>query len=301
MLDAMCATGVRAVRFKMETGAEQVIACDRSRLACELTAVNASRNDVQIDVVNKDALAALALGNYDYVDLDPYGTPVRYIMPALLSLRNGGVLGVTATDTAMLCGSVSGSERRYLACAHKSPFMHETGIRILLGYIVRQAASVDLCAAPILSYSADHYFRIYVRVFRGASRAREMLKHLGFAFFESRTGRRGIALSQTEQAAGPLWAGPLHDETVLRSMRVEEHFSTAKRMERMLSLWREEQSAPPLYYTLDELSAYMHGRQPKMKELTERFRGLVFRTHFDPKGFKTALTLEEIASSFKGA
>ena len=42
---------------------------------------------------------------FDAVDLDPYGTPAMLLDSAVQSLSEGGLLMVTATDMAVLCGN----------------------------------------------------------------------------------------------------------------------------------------------------------------------------------------------------
>lgn len=42
---------------------------------------------------------------YDVIDLDPYGTPAHLLDTAMQSVADGGLLAVTATDMAVLCGN----------------------------------------------------------------------------------------------------------------------------------------------------------------------------------------------------
>ena len=42
---------------------------------------------------------------YDAVDLDPYGTPAHLLDSAVQAVADGGLLMVTATDMAVLCGN----------------------------------------------------------------------------------------------------------------------------------------------------------------------------------------------------
>eukprot|EP00878_Enallax_costatus_P042476 GHUV01049846.1.p2 GENE.GHUV01049846.1~~GHUV01049846.1.p2 ORF type:complete len:105 (+),score=24.09 GHUV01049846.1:1275-1589(+) len=44
-------------------------------------------------------------GVYDAIDLDPYGTPVQFLDSAVQAVSEGGLLAVTATDMAVLCGN----------------------------------------------------------------------------------------------------------------------------------------------------------------------------------------------------
>ncbi|MEM3852672.1 MAG: methyltransferase [Methanomassiliicoccales archaeon] len=294
-LDAMCASGVRSVRIEKEVPSiERITACDISRKSTLLAGMNARRNNCsKIEIVEGNALACMGESSFDYIDIDPFGTPVRFILPALISVRRGGIIGITATDTAVLCGSAPGCERRYLSKARRWPFMHELGVRILAGFVVRMAASIDRAAIPLLCISVDHYFRLYFRVENGASLAERMLRENAFAYYDHKTLERGLTAGDTGTVAGPMWGGRLHEPSLLKEMRQPPACTNAKRFKKYLELWRAEAEAPPLYYTLDELSHLLHGYQPKMNELLASLEGST-RTHFEPKGFKCGLRLSDI-------
>ena len=42
---------------------------------------------------------------FDVVDLDPYGSPATFLDGAVQSICDGGLLLVTCTDMAVLCGT----------------------------------------------------------------------------------------------------------------------------------------------------------------------------------------------------
>jgi tRNA (guanine26-N2/guanine27-N2)-dimethyltransferase len=43
--------------------------------------------------------------SFDVVDLDPYGTPAMFLDSAMQSVKDGGLMLITATDMAVLCGN----------------------------------------------------------------------------------------------------------------------------------------------------------------------------------------------------
>ena len=49
---------------------------------------------------NEDARLAMIQGSFQWIDVDPFGSPVTFIDAALQALGRVGVLEVTATDTA---------------------------------------------------------------------------------------------------------------------------------------------------------------------------------------------------------
>lgn len=300
VLDAMAATGIRSARIAVESGVEcEIDAADTSQSAVELMDRNFGSLGLEnVRIHRRGAIAAMAEGSFDYIDIDPFGTPVRFIPQALMSVRSGGIIGVTATDTAMLCGSARGSGRRYLCESRRWPFMHELGIRCLIGYMVRIGASFDRAVTPVLSVFADHYFRVYVKVENGVGRAERMLGRMGYASYDAGTRERYVGQTPVSGGAGPLWTGELHSSSLLSSMKCMDWFGSRRRLEKMLGLWRDEAEAPPLFYNMDELSRLFGYSLPSLSRTIELIRGsfTACRTHFDPKGFKTDAGVGELRS-----
>jgi tRNA (guanine26-N2/guanine27-N2)-dimethyltransferase len=298
ILDANGATGIRSARIALEIPRRLIITCnDTGRNAASVMSKNFGRLGLDgIRITSMRAQALLAQEHFDYIDIDPFGTPVTYIPPAVQSASSGGFLAITATDAAVLCGSARGSERRYLCRAGRWPFMHEVGLRNLTGYVVRMAASYDRAAYPLLSYYADHYFRIYFRIEDGVTEAERQLESIGYAHYDSRTGERRVDSEYDSNAAGPMWIGSLHDRDTVNSLRVPEASGTGSRLAKWIEIWKNECNAPPLYYSMDEIAAMLRISMPKREELLELLSAAApaFRTHFDSKGIKTRLTMEEI-------
>jgi len=301
VLDAHAATGVRSMRIALETGRDlRIVACDTRQDAVSLMRRNILEAGVDVEVIRASALELMSSSKFDYIDIDPFGTPVPYVHAALQSVRKGGVIALTATDTAVLCGSSGTCERRYLARSFRSPFMHETGARILLGYVIRIASSLDMAAYPLLSYYADHYFRVYVRVERGSRAAEAQLHSLGYAHYNPATLERYVDTKWAGDASGPLWAGALHSADLLSSMSVDECFGSAPRFARMLALWKGEVDAPALFYRMDELSSiWKVNAPPRNTFLSELSRhSAAAGTHFSPVGIKCSLPPESMRSAF---
>jgi len=115
------------------------------------------------------------------VDIDPFGTPSPFIESAATSLKEGGLLCVTATDTSALCGTYKEPcIRKYGAMPLKTEYCHENGLRILAGFISRTFAKYKKYTTPVFSHSTEHYLRIYLEVGKGAKRTDDSLKNLGY-------------------------------------------------------------------------------------------------------------------------
>jgi tRNA (guanine26-N2/guanine27-N2)-dimethyltransferase len=159
---------------------------------------------------------------FSIVDVDPFGTPTPFIDAACRSASK--MLCVTATDTAPLSGAhFKAGVRRYSALPLNTEYHAETGIRILVGKIIRELAKYDRSAISVLAHATQHHYRVYLQIKRGASRADECLSSLGFILHCFQCGHRYTTRGQFVYdkectrcsaqlaIAGPLWLGPLHD------------------------------------------------------------------------------------------
>jgi tRNA (guanine26-N2/guanine27-N2)-dimethyltransferase len=164
--DPLAGVGARGLRYAKEVkGDVTVVVNDRSREAFELIKRNVELNGLTsiVDARNEDANVLLlgGRGKFDFVDLDPFGSPAPFVDAACAALARRGVLAVTATDTAPLSGThARACLRRYGAKPLKTEYCHELGIRILIGFAQRVAGKHELALAPVLAHATRHYFRV---------------------------------------------------------------------------------------------------------------------------------------------
>ncbi len=300
VLDGMAGTGARGVRLANEVSGDfQVTINDLNRDSYEYIVQNIELNRLgNCRPSNDDIRCLTARKFYDYVDLDPFGSPAPYTLPAIQGCRRSGVLAVTATDTALLAGAHANKcERRYGATPGRCAFCHEIGLRILVGFIAREAAKVDRGIEPLLCYFADHYFRAYVRVEKGANRADRSLDQLGFIYYDPGSGSRKFGKQRSEGAFGPLWGSSLKDQELLEDMEVNRSLSEGVRCERYLSEWRGELSVP-FHYETDEIASLMKGSPPKLDQILSRLRehGKASKSHYSSTSFKTDIEFEDMMS-----
>ncbi|MFQ5908730.1 MAG: tRNA (guanine-N2)-dimethyltransferase [Thermoplasmata archaeon] len=294
VLDGLASTGIQGIRFALEVpGPLDVTLNDWRQESCELIHRNVERNGLtEARVLCEDLNALLATERFDYVDVDPFGSPAPFVENALRALRPEGYLAITATDTAPLAGTYPKTcRRRYDARPVAGPIRHEVGVRILAGFVVRSAARLEMAARPLLSMWRGHFYRLYFHVRLGARRADAALGQLGYVDFPDKKER----LVGSAGEAGPLWVGPLHDASLLGRMSPPEYMPPL--VDRLLEIWREEAEAPPLFYTTDEVAHHLRVSPPSLAETLRRLAGGGFegrRTSFDPKGFKTNASWEDV-------
>ncbi len=226
-LDAMGASGVRGLRVANECRIPVTIN-DRDPQGIELIAHNACRANLPVEIVQRDANALLSERSFDAVDLDPFGTPAMNIDAAVRGTRR--FLFVTATDTAPLCGAhLKAGRRRYFAQPMNTEYHGEVGLRILLGFVVRETIKYDRGIEPIFCYTREHFVRLHLRLLCGARAADETLARIGYILqcpgCPYRTEHRAMfpkevscpCCNEPLNPIGPLWLGSIqHKETLIR-------------------------------------------------------------------------------------
>ena len=107
--DMLSATGIRGIRYCLECkNIKSIIFNDLNPNAIKLINENITLNKIKnATVLSLDACEALSRYKFliDYVDIDPFGSPIQFLDSAARAVSNKGLLGVTATDTAPLSGT----------------------------------------------------------------------------------------------------------------------------------------------------------------------------------------------------
>jgi len=302
ILDGLAASGIRGVRFTRELdGNFDVTINDWNQEAYILIEKNIEKLKLKNTIaLNCNLNSLLSESNFNYIDIDPFGSPVYFIDSAMRSIYNNGIIACTATDTATLCGVYPKvCLRRYGAVPFHSIVMKEIGLRILLGFICRAAGIYNKGIKPLICYSTDHYFRIYVQITNGTTKANDSMKKYSVIKSNELIGNQ-----TTKKDIGPMWIGALQDKRVIQELRTilfEKQIKTKNKSWILLDLLEEEADAPNFFYTTDGLASDLKKSPPKMKIIFEKLKNNgynVFRTHFSPTGFKTNSPITEIKSVF---
>ncbi|MBR9699959.1 hypothetical protein GOV09_05870 [Candidatus Woesearchaeota archaeon] len=202
----LAGSGIRGIRFLREVkGIKNIWFNDHDKKATLSIKKNLKLNNIKakFSISNEDAnLFLLKSAGFDYIDIDPFGSPNAFLDSSVRRISRNGILGITATDTSALCGTyVKACRRKYWANPLRNETMHEIGIRILIRKVQLIGAQYEKALIPILSYSKDHYMRVFFLCEKGKSKVDPVLKQHDM-FGES----------------GPLWEGKLWDEKLVRKM-----------------------------------------------------------------------------------
>jgi tRNA (guanine26-N2/guanine27-N2)-dimethyltransferase len=187
ILDALSATGLRALRYAKEIPlATNIVANDLSAASVQTIRQNIRHNEVgdRVHAHLGDARGFMygKVGNerppaqqgeayvhrFDVIDLDPYGTAAPFFDASVQALQDGGLLCVTCTDAGVFA-STGYPEKTYALYGGtpvKGPHSHEAGLRLILNGVAVSAARYGLAVEPLLSLYIDYYARLFVRVHR---------------------------------------------------------------------------------------------------------------------------------------
>lgn len=273
ILDALSASGLRSIRYAKELGeagniVKKIVANDLSDSAVDLIKKNIELNNVgdKVECSKSDAAHLLYLSSTSYddkfhvIDLDPFGTAAQFLDASVKGISDAGLLMVTCTDAAVLCGNAGEScFARYGSMSLKGEFCHDQALRIVLRSIESHAAIYGKYIKPLLSISVDFYVRLFVQVFnqqvetkKSASKLSQIylckecktteLNPLGtcqikedpkqaqsknlavnsrFRPAEVLIGDRCLICGGKYTLGGPIWSAPIHDRDFLDLLKQE--------------------------------------------------------------------------------
>lgn len=323
--DSLAGTGARGIRVANEaTKYGSVFLNDISP-----TALNLAKKSAQMNAVEEKCRFSLNEvcsflssreqndgERFDTVDVDPFGSPSQFIDCALRSVKNGGLLSVSATDSAVLCGVYPHvALRKYMGLPLRTDYSHEVGMRLLFGLLAMTAMRFELSVKPLFCHHDKHYFRTYSEVHVGNKYSRENESEMGFIQHCFRCGYRGT-ISQLDfyfasptrsrekgnnralmascpncedsilKIAGPLWIGKIQSKEFVESCaRLSD-----------LSVFAAELDLP-LYYDLSEIADVMGVPTPRITDVASDLNSIgrsASRTRLNPKALRTDATLSEI-------
>lgn len=321
--DLFGGSGIRGVRYKNEIdGVGHVFINDISETANEYERHNVELNNLKdIEIFQHDASMFLRMhrGEFDVIDIDPFGTPSPFLDSAGYCSRRNSLLCVTATDTSALCGTYKEPcIRKYNAKPYKSEYCHETGIRILAGFVALTLAKYSKSIEVKLSHSTEHYMRLYIEVKKGSKKSDECLKNIGYISHCKhclyREENKGLATSTPDICpecgekliqAGPLWLGEIQNEEFISKMIEESEnkkLNTKEDVLKLLESCRIEAESPATFYDVHKICKILKISAPKLDLVfgnleKEGFEAV--KTHFNPLGIKTNAPLKKIKEIIK--
>jgi tRNA (guanine26-N2/guanine27-N2)-dimethyltransferase len=313
ILDGMTGTGVRTLRYWLESGADWIHANDgnpeiKAVLEENLqTPIQQQRVKITYRNVN-DILyeSYLRRDYYDLVDVDAFGSPAAFLHSILIATRIGGLIYLTSTDGRSATGhQPENSLLHYGAYARSHPSAHEQGLRLILGAVQAEAAKIGLGIEPVFSLFHGETYRIMLRLTKQVRLTGENYGFLGYCHHcgeyrcisWQKLGREnclqdGESLTHT----GPMWLGELHDRSYLSKMlNLAREWKWIK-PKKVLEIFSGETDFPPYFYSLKEIGRRGKLDVPKRSHLIETLQNHGYRatqTHINPQAIKTTASLAD--------
>ena len=321
-LDVLAGTGARGLRVAKESRRKtHVTLADFSTPSLAVTRRNVKRNQLlrRCTVVHEEANRYLTSRferqeKFDAIDVDPFGSPAPFVQAATMAASDGGVVSMTATDAAVLCGVYPDvSFRRYGALAVRSEFVHETGLRILLGFAARMGGINDIGIEPIMAHSTLHYLRVFFRVKKGAAKADASVEALGYVTQCNGCNAREWGPSPIERCTscgtrvrsnGPLWTGKIVDEEVVAGALGVTKEAGWKDAAETLAPLRGVDLFPPFSYSPERVCSRLKIPSVPVRSALEALTGTGFtaaRQPFEENGIKTDAEYAEFVEAVRAA
>ncbi|MFC1691387.1 hypothetical protein ACFL0W_04360 [Nanoarchaeota archaeon] len=314
----LAGSGVRGVRFLLELPKNKIKKIsfnDKDPEAIKIIKKNIKDNDIKakkdvINITNQDAnLFLLNSTGFDYIDIDPFGSPNPFLDSSIKRISRDGILAVTATDTGCLCGSFSAPcLRKYWAKPLRNELMHEIGLRIFIRKIQLIGAQAEKALIPILSYNKDHYFRIFFRVEKGRQKVDKLMKFYNFLLFNNKTGEFKLSKYNSEKGfneyAGPIWIGELVDKALIKKINNNIKDNSDKELIKFLEVLGNESNINTVgFYDIHAIIKRNKIKNNiKTSELInkiENSKHKACRSHFSRYGIKSSIGFKEFIKLLK--
>ena len=331
MCEPLTGSGVRTLRYLNECTRDfSAIMFDTNPTAVETAIKNIKRLgfEKRAKVLKGDAKLLLMTESrdvrFDYVDVDPFGTPAPYLNASIQSISpNGGLLALTATDMPVLCGSYPKvAMRRYGGFSIRAPFVHELAIRLLEAIAFRITGLNDCSITPVAVLSTDHYVRTWIKIKADRKKSNRQADNLGvIRYCQGCMKTQTIPLQARHEPtvfehdikdckgpvreAGPLWIGDLYDSKILKKTMAAFEREDAdiyhKRVARILEEMNEECDLMEYpYIDLHALCDLQNLTPPKNRDVIEYLKNAghrVARTHFRPTAIRTDASITDVKTA----
>ncbi|MGI0102002.1 MAG: tRNA (guanine(10)-N(2))-dimethyltransferase [Nitrosotalea sp.] len=313
-LDSLAGIGARSVRVANELSTiDKVFINDVNPKALEIAENIAKLNNVTNCVFSEnEACRFLSLHSKRehrgaIVDIDPFGSPSKYLDCGIRATFHGGLLSVTATDLTVLHGLFPAAcKRKYYGVPVKVEYGDEIALRLILGCMNIVAGRLDTKIVPLFVQNNMHYYKAYVKVLVKTNDKDEMgyilhCKNCGNRHITSEVRYECEICNLKAELAGPLWVGNIYNKDFVNEMIIEEkQFQVDKSCNKILERCKDEADMPVTYFTIDEIAHLKRSAPVSLVKTIEKIQNAGFRasaTSLNPTGFKTDARIDEILST----
>jgi len=317
VLDCFSASGVMGLRYALECeNIEKVIFNDKNREAFKAILKNIELNGgvfekreelyacgkvgkACFEVYCRDIFNLLKEELYfNYADIDPFGSPSKFIFEVARKIYWKGYCAVTATDTSALYGTAPlACMRKYGFKSARLPFSRELGARILISFLITSFSTFDKAFIPLFTLYNQHFYRVFGRVTNSRKDIRRLLEEFGEVYacrrcgafstepFEcSLCGKRAVFVER-------LYLGPIFEKEIAKKVCSEVSYKFAEVIK------GEAEKNVVFYYDMHAISSVLKTSPPSVEKVIEALKDLGYhacRTHFSTTSVKTNASIDEV-------
>ena len=322
--EPLCGSGIRSIRYALEAPTSSIFSNDINSNAVDITQKNINRlprtSAKKIQLFNMECNSFLQTLNkkhivFDFIDIDPFGTPIPFVQNSVQLVTLQGLLAFTATDLASLVGLYP---RALYAKYGISQFdarigtIHEIAARALITGIQHIGLTLGQSLIPIVTLYHRHFVRCFLIRNRGVN---GVINQTGFIHLCKRCQSRYISFLGEKRTTcstcgdnngmkvGPLYLGRIQHSEYLSSMQLDNHMQkmgTRKKLVKILPLMIEETSLDiPWSLDIPKLAKKVRAPVPPFTKIVKILNEMgyeCFRTHYSGTSLKTDANETEICS-----
>lgn len=307
--DPMSASGIRELRFlkTIPDKFEKIVMGDISPTAIENIKKNFKYNKISLDktkLIVGDAINTITSQYFHFIEIDPFGTPVPFLDSAIQRMKHEGILSVTATDTAALCGTYpKTTQRRYGIKIQKTHWHDELGLRNLIAYCQWQGAKYERTLTPIVSISHQHFYKIFFKVEEGRTQALNTINQLSYIKWNKKTQSTTTHKYEDEETFGKTYIGPLNNKEFLNKLLTNINLiEDKKEVEKLITKLVEEIETLGYFDPHKLEKEFKIQKSIKYEKLFEEIRNLghqISKPHNSKLGIKTTANYKDIINVIK--
>jgi len=303
MLDGLCATGIRGLLYAKNLPDALVVLNDIDKKAINLAKRNAALNKIKnVEFSNEDVNKLLSKKRFDWIDIDPFGSPAYFLDSAARAIKNNGIIAFTATDVATLANTYPKTcQRRYGIKLFKTDFEKEIAVRVLLSFAIKVFSKYEIALLPLLCYYSMHYVRCYCLAKKSGRALDKLFGEFDFFSYCSKCLNREKGIEKVCKNCGSkmligerIYLGNYFDPYTCQKLKEKlKGLSEGKLLE---TICNEERV--PFYYDIHKLSRVYKKSPKKIEHFIEKIKAS--RTHFCNTGIKTQEPYSEIIKILLG-
>ena len=307
--------GIRTCRYAIETPFSDIYYNDVNSNAFRIAKSNIQQlkreDQAKIHLFNNEYTEFLNIllqddQVFDFIDIDPYGTPIPYSHGVIKLINKSGLLAFTATDLASLTGLYPKALYAKYGIGlidKRIGNIHELAARSLITGLQRVGLIYNQSLIPIITLYYRHFIRTFMIRRRGVEK---VLSKTGFLckcrvchhMYQSDLIRRNPSCPNCRKAQpyriGPIYLGPLHKDVYLKEIKNDQHIQTLndpKTVSRLVNLMCEENSLDlPWSYDIQNVAKHVGTPIPPMDHIIQKLNEKGFKcykTHFSGSCLKT--------------